>query len=133
MFARAKADFDARRIVVENFDELVPTLDKKCVAILPWCETPDCEDEIKDRTAAMCVVSAFSPPSPCLHLLTSISYSYSAKAASQEAEDSRAPSAGAKTLCIPYDQTKYPSIEGKTCPGCGKPSKRWTMFGRSAS
>ena len=52
---------------------------------------------------------------------------------SAEPQDERAPSAGAKSLCIPFDQSRWTPIEpGKTkCPACGKDAKRWTMFGRS--
>lgn len=52
---------------------------------------------------------------------------------SSEPQDERAPSAGAKSLCIPFDQSKWPAIEpGKTkCTACGKDAKRWTLFGRS--
>lgn len=52
---------------------------------------------------------------------------------SAEPQDERAPSAGAKSLCIPFDQSRWPAIEhGKTkCPACGKDAKHWTMFGRS--
>ena len=50
-----------------------------------------------------------------------------------EPQDERAPSAGAKSLAIPFDQSRWTPIEsGKTkCPACGKDAKRWTMFGRS--
>lgn len=50
-------------------------------------------------------------------------------------EDEKAPSSGAKSLCIPHDQSRYPAIDvGKTCcPACGKESKRWTLFGRSCT
>jgi prolyl-tRNA synthetase len=52
---------------------------------------------------------------------------------SAEPQDARAPSAGAKSLAIPFDQSRWTPIEpGKTkCPACGKDAKRWTMFGRS--
>ena len=50
-----------------------------------------------------------------------------------EPTDERAPSAGAKSLAIPFDQSRWPAIEpGKTkCTACGQDAKRWTMFGRS--
>lgn len=40
--------------------------------------------------------------------------------------------AGAKSLAIPFDQSAFSKIEpGKTmCGVCGKPAKRWTLFGR---
>lgn len=52
---------------------------------------------------------------------------------SAEQTDERAPSAGAKSLCIPFDQERYGKIvPGETkCPACGSDAKRWTMFGRS--
>ena len=50
------------------------------------------------------------------------------------AEDSKAPSAGAKSLCIPFDQEQYgpfPDGEAQKCVQCGKKAKSWTLFGRS--
>lgn len=43
--------------------------------------------------------------------------------------DQRALSMGAKSLCIPFEQPE--SCTGKTCLGCGKPAKRFALFGRS--
>ena len=49
-----------------------------------------------------------------------------------QAVDDKAPSAGAKSLCIPHDQERFGKMpEGQKCVGCGQPAKRWTMFGRS--
>ncbi|CEH14100.1 prolyl-trna synthetase [Ceraceosorus bombacis] len=45
--------------------------------------------------------------------------------------DERAPSMGAKSLCIPFDQAQFGDVAGKKCPQCGSAAKRWTMFGRS--
>lgn len=52
---------------------------------------------------------------------------------SAEQTDERAPSAGAKSLAIPFDQSRWaPIIPGQTkCLNCGQDAKRWTMFGRS--
>lgn len=50
------------------------------------------------------------------------------------AEDSKAPSAGAKSLCIPHDQEQYgpfPDGEAQKCVACGQKAKSWTLFGRS--
>lgn len=64
-------------------------------------------------------------------LWTIVSLTYVCNSA--EPQDERAPSAGAKSLAIPFDQSLWTPIEpGKTkCPACGNDSKRWTMFGRS--
>ena len=37
--------------------------------------------------------------------------------------------AGAKTLCLPFEQPEMP--EGTLCFASGKPAKRWTLWGRS--
>jgi len=104
MLNRAREVFDNSITVVQEWKELVPALNKNHIAALPWCEVEECEDQIKDR---------------------------SAKESVEGAEDERAPSAGAKSLCIPHNQDKFGSIEGKKCPNCGKDAKRWTLFGRS--
>ncbi|KLO17648.1 prolyl-tRNA synthetase [Schizopora paradoxa] len=104
MYERAKAAYDSHIVVCTKWEEVVPALDSKNVFVMPWCEEEACEDEVKERSGQ-----------------------------SSEPQDARAPSAGAKSLCIPFDQSKWPAIEpGKTkCPQCGKDAKRWTMFGRS--
>lgn len=104
MFARAEKTYQERLKSITKWEDLVPALDNKSVVVIPWCEREECEDDIKER---------------------------SARAA--EPTDERAPSAGAKSLCIPFDQSKWDPIEpGKTkCVACGQDAKRWTMFGRS--
>ncbi|KDN40225.1 hypothetical protein RSAG8_08288, partial [Rhizoctonia solani AG-8 WAC10335] len=104
MFNRAKAAYDQRLKTIKEWSELTPTLEKKCVVVIPWCEQESCEDSIKDR---------------------------SAKEAAEQA-DERSPSSGAKSLCIPFDQERWGTLEkGTKCVGCGAEAKRWTMFGRS--
>jgi prolyl-tRNA synthetase len=104
MFARAKEVYDQRLKVVRSWSDFTPTLEKKCAVVVPWCEVEACEDAIKDK---------------------------SAKEAAEQA-DERSPSAGAKSLCIPFDQARWGELEkGAKCVGCGNDAKRWTMFGRS--
>lgn len=50
MFARAKAVYEERLVEVTKWDDVVPTLDKKCVVVMPWCEEEACEDDIKERS-----------------------------------------------------------------------------------
>lgn len=40
-----------------------------------------------------------------------------------------ADAAGAKTLCIPFEQPPLP--EGAVCFASGKPAKNWALWGRS--
>jgi prolyl-tRNA synthetase len=56
MFARAKKQYDANIIVVTKWEELVPALNKAKVCVLPWCDVEACEDDIKERSAAECVL-----------------------------------------------------------------------------
>ncbi|GAA5943277.1 proline--tRNA ligase [Sporobolomyces koalae] len=104
MLNRARVQYDNSITTVVDWKEFVPALNRNNVLAVPWCEVEECEDEIKKR---------------------------SAKESVEGEEDERAPSAGAKSLCIPHDQSKYGSIEGKKCPNCQRDAKRWTLFGRS--
>ncbi|KAJ7132037.1 hypothetical protein C8R44DRAFT_612430 [Mycena epipterygia] len=104
MFSRAKTTYDSCLKEITRWDDVVPTLDNKCIVVMPWCEVEECEDDIKERSGR-----------------------------ASEPQDERAPSAGAKSLAIPFDQSRWtPIVPGETkCPACGKAAKRWTMFGRS--
>ncbi|KAI0944886.1 hypothetical protein AcW1_001710 [Taiwanofungus camphoratus] len=51
MFARAQAAYFARLRAVTRWEDVVPTLDDKCVVVMPWCEEEACEDDIKERSA----------------------------------------------------------------------------------
>ncbi|WWC89706.1 proline-tRNA ligase [Kwoniella dendrophila CBS 6074] len=108
MFNRAQEKFDSCLIPVINWDDVVPTLDAKNILVLPWCQGNQCEDDIKERSKS--------------------------QANKGQAEDNKAPSAGAKSLCIPFDQErfgKFPEGENQKCIQCGEKAKSWTMFGRS--
>lgn len=105
MFRKANEVYKSHRIVVTDWADFSKTLNGKNHVIIPWCEVESCEDAIKERSAR--------------------------SDTDGEAQDERAPSMGAKSLCIPFDQAQYPDITGKKCPQCGKEAKRWTMFGRS--
>ena len=50
MYAKAKKDFDEHLINVTKWEDVVPTLDKKSVLVMPWCEEEKCEDAIKERS-----------------------------------------------------------------------------------
>ncbi|KAL4068617.1 hypothetical protein V8B97DRAFT_1873260 [Scleroderma yunnanense] len=104
MYTKALNEYNSRLKEVTRWEDFVPTLDNKCIAVIPWCEEESCEDDIKERSAR-----------------------------SAEPQDERAPSAGAKSLAIPFEQERFTPLEpGKSkCVACGKNAKRWVMFGRS--
>ncbi|KAJ3068542.1 hypothetical protein HDU98_008296 [Podochytrium sp. JEL0797] len=108
MFAKAKAERDSHLIRVERFeDKFVDILDAKNLILSPWCERVACEKEVKDRSARIALAG--------------------------EAADEKAPSMGAKTLCIPFTQpTENPLVPGVTqCFACEHKAVSYTMWGRS--
>ncbi|GET87837.1 prolyl-tRNA synthetase, putative [Leishmania tarentolae] len=109
MYARAKATMETHRVRVTEWAEFVPTLNRKCLILAPWCGAMECEDQVKKDSAE----------------------ESKAAQAQETREDARAPSMGAKTLCIPFEQPE--PVEGHTCicKGCTKPATTWVLFGRS--
>ena len=88
-------------------DKFVPTLNQKNLLLIPFCGSKECEGRIKDDSAT-------------------------ASLPEDEEADEKAPSMGAKSLCIPYDhQDKLAA--GMLCihPACKDPATCICMFGRS--
>ncbi|KAJ5740337.1 proline--tRNA ligase [Penicillium malachiteum] len=108
LYKRADAEFAAHRKVITKWDDFCPALNQKCVLVVPFCLGEACEGEIKDASARKAVEET------------------------GEAEDAKAPSMGAKSLCILADQGEG-IAPGTPCinPKCTKPAEKWTMFGRS--
>lgn len=104
MLEKARADFDKHRVTVEKWEDFVPTLNAKNVILSPWCGVPECEDDIKDSSARK-------------------------DDGEEEEQDERAPSMGAKSLCIPYDQPELK--DGQKCVRCDRKAVTYCMFGRS--
>jgi prolyl-tRNA synthetase len=108
MYTKAEAAFRAHRIVIKNWEEVVPALDAKNVVLIPHCLAEKCEDKVKDLTTGK----------------------------QEEAEgpaELKAPSMGMKSLCIPFEQPEG-LVKGKTkClnPECTAMAEKWCMFGRS--
>ncbi|KAJ2785388.1 hypothetical protein GGI15_001940 [Coemansia interrupta] len=107
MLSKARATLDSRVKLVLKWEDFVPTLNSKCLTLIPWCEREECEDQIKDRS--------------------------SRDSLGDEPEDDKAPSMGAKSLCLPFKQPENPAIvPGETkCIQCGENAKRYALFGRS--
>ncbi|CAH6722719.1 putative proline--tRNA ligase [[Candida] jaroonii] len=104
LLENARKDFDNHRVVVEEWKDFVPTLNAKNVIVAPWCGDGDCEDDIKDSSAKK-------------------------DNGEDEEVDEKAPSMGAKSLCIPFDQ---PTLKpDQKCIKCDKKAVNYCMFGRS--
>jgi len=88
--------------VVTKFEDFLSNLEKKCMLQAPFCGLEDCEDEIKELSKK------------------------------DENLEPGAPSMGAKSLCIPFNQPAQIQ-EGDKCikPGCSRKPQFYTMFGRS--
>ncbi|GMM36331.1 proline--tRNA ligase [Saccharomycopsis crataegensis] len=105
LFLAAKEKFDTHRVIVENWDEFVPALNNKNLILSPWCGVMECEEDIKDSSAKK------------------------AEEEQDEEVDDKAPSMGAKSLCIPFNQ---PTLKaGTKCVKCARKAINYTMFGRS--
>ncbi|KAG0652579.1 Prolyl-tRNA synthetase [Hyphodiscus hymeniophilus] len=108
MYAKAEASFRSHRVVINKWEEVVPTLDSKNVVLIPHCLAEKCEDQIKDSTKG-------------------------APDESDGPQDQKAPSMGMKSLCIPFEQPEG-IVKGETkClnPECGALAEKYCMFGRS--
>ena len=87
LYSRASASFKDHTKQITSWDDFVPALNAKNVCLIPHCLTEACEDELKTLSAR-----------------------------SEEegvAQDERAPSMGAKSLCIPFDQPEGITAEMK--------------------
>ncbi|KAL5355769.1 hypothetical protein BJX96DRAFT_141830 [Aspergillus floccosus] len=109
LYTRADNEYRSHRKLITNWDDFVPALNEKNVCVIPHCLTEECEDQIKDMSARK------------------------AEEDSDEPQDARAPSMGAKSLCIPFDQPEgiTPGVTKCTNPQCTRMAEKWCMFGRS--
>ena len=108
LYDRANQSFTSHRKQITSWDDFVPALNSKNVCLIPHCLTEKCEDEIKDMSAR--------------------------KEDDDTPQDERAPSMGAKSLCIPFEQPEEGLIKGETkCtnPNCTNKAEEWCLFGRS--
>ncbi|ETI21430.1 proline-tRNA ligase [Cladophialophora carrionii CBS 160.54] len=109
LYDRADAKFKSHVKKITDWEEFVPALNDKNVILIPHCLTEACEDQIKDMSARK------------------------AEEQSGVAQDDRAPSMGAKSLCIPFDQPGgiEEGVTKCTNPQCSKLAEKWCLFGRS--
>lgn len=104
LYAKAKELFDTHRVIVNEWKDFVPNLNKKNIILAPWCGVMECEEDIKDSSAKQDDGEEFE-------------------------EDDKAPSMGAKSLCIPFEQPELK--EGQKCIKCDNKAIQYCMFGRS--
>ena len=107
LFDRADSAYKSHRIQITQWQDFVPALNEKNLCIIPHCLGGRCEDEVKELSKRK-------------------------TEGDDLAEDARAPSMGAKSLCIP-DEQPTALEKGTVClnPNCQSPAQKWVMFGRS--
>ena len=106
LYKRAEEKFKSHTKKITSWKDFVPALNDKNVCLIPHCLTEKCEDEIKDLSAKKDVDDG-TP------------------------EDAKAPSMGAKSLCIPFEQPEG-IVKGETkCtnPNCENLAEKWCLFG----
>lgn len=111
LYSRAEETFRTHRKLITNWDDFTPALNDKNICVIPHCLTEECEDQIKDMSARKAEEDSGVP------------------------EDAKAPSMGAKSLCIPFEQPEG-IVAGETkCvnPKCTRLAEKWCMFGRKFS
>lgn len=111
MLARARAVRDSRVAVIDTWDEFVPALDRRCVALAPWCEHTECEEQVKHRSGEAAEAEE-------------------EKGAEEDAEEkAKKLSGAAKTLCVPFEQEEMPA--GTKCFQCDRDASVYCLWGRS--
>lgn len=109
LFNRADAKYKSHTKRITNWEDFVPALNDKNVCMLQHCLTEACEDQIKEQSARTAEEQSGIP------------------------QDERAPSMGAKSLCIPFDQPEGIEKGVTPCgnPKCSNKAEAWCLFGRS--
>lgn len=105
MLERARKMYSDHIKYTSNWDDVVPLLNAKSVIRMPHCGDGECAELVKKETAELCKTA--------------------------ENVDPRAPSMGAKALCVPFEQIELQENARCTRPACGKPAVNYTQFGRS--
>lgn len=109
LYKKADQSFKSHVKTTTDWNEFVPALNNKDVIMIPHCLQEKCEDEVKELSARK-------------------------DEADDTPEDARAPSMGAKSLCIPFEQPEG-LVKGETrCtnPNCKNMAEAWCLFGRES-
>uniref|UniRef100_A0A6P7FFN4 Bifunctional glutamate/proline--tRNA ligase n=1 Tax=Diabrotica virgifera virgifera TaxID=50390 RepID=A0A6P7FFN4_DIAVI len=104
LYKKACDDLESHKVLLKDWSQFCPSLDKRNIILAPFCGEVQCEDKIKAD---------------------------STRDAGENAEPG-APSMGAKSLCIPLEQPADIKPSDKCIhPDCKNKPKYYTLFGRS--
>lgn len=108
MLSKCRRDREENTVQITEWHKFTPVLNEKKLILAPWCGEMSCEDAVKKDSAE------------------------ESRAAQEDApEDARAPSMGAKTLCIPFQQPGPVTGLKCICKDCERDATTWVLFGRS--
>jgi len=85
MYEKAEKNFAEHRLVINEWEKVVPALNSKNLVIIPFCEEVACEERIKEITKSEGEQRELGP------------------------DGKPQPTMGMKSLCIPFDQVCDPS------------------------
>ncbi|ORC92715.1 putative prolyl-tRNA synthetase, putative,bifunctional aminoacyl-tRNA synthetase [Trypanosoma theileri] len=109
MLVRAAQERQENTKKLTEWEDFTPAINNKALVLAPWCGSMACEEQIKKDSAEESKILQ----------------------SEETRDDARAPSMGAKSLCIPFQQPE--GVEGRTCicKSCNNQAKEWVLFGRS--
>lgn len=108
MLAKCRREREENTIQMTEWSTFTPVLNEKKLILAPWCGEMSCEDAVKKDSSEESRVLQEDAP-----------------------EDARAPSMGAKTLCIPFEQPGPVTGLKCICKDCERDATTWVLFGRS--
>lgn len=102
LYNKAKKERDEKLSVVTTWEDFMKKLNAKHCCLVPWCNTRECEDRVKERSKQ------------------------------EESGEEGMLSGAAKSLCIPYSKEYQKELpEGTKCFACDLKATCWTLYGRS--
>lgn len=118
---RATKELKEHTVVITDFKNFIPELDKKNIILAPFCGEGPCEEKIKKESTRLVqfYCKTCAPP------INRVPFS-------DDGGEPGAPAMGAKSLCIPFDQPAEIDASTKCIhPACSNKPKYYCLFGRS--
>lgn len=107
MLSKARKVREEHTIQLTEWSKFTAALNEQNIILAPWCGAMECEDQVKKDSGD------------------------ETRAVQEVEEDAKAPSMGAKTLCIPFEQPGPVTGKKCICKDCTKDAITWVLFGRS--